>query len=69
MGQISILRFMRLADDRRQYDNAFQTRQLEAWLAALPTSSNMVDGDQSLEEPGIKSQGLRFYISFVTSKS
>ena len=44
-GQMSILRFMRSADDRRQYSDTFQTRLQEARRAALPTSSNTVDVD------------------------
>ena len=53
-GQASILNFMQSVDDRRQDNNAFQTRQQETWRAALHTSSNMVDGDQSSEEPRTK---------------
>ena len=50
-GQMSIFRFLLPAENRRQHNQAFQTRIQEAIQANLPTSSNMVDGDQSLEEP------------------
>ena len=59
-GQTSILRFTRSANNR-QYNYAFQTCQQEARRAALPTSSNTVDGDQSSEEPpGLNSREIRF---------
>ena len=50
-GQTSIIRFMRSADTRRQNNITFQNRQQDSRRAALPTSSNTVDVDQSPEEP------------------
>ena len=51
-GQTSMFSFLLPVETRRQSNSAFQTRLLqEARRAALPTSSNTVDGDQSSEEP------------------
>ena len=49
-GQTSIFSFMLPLETRRQNSSTFQTRIQEARRAALPTSSNTVDGDQSSEE-------------------
>ena len=50
-GQTTMLRFLIPAENRRENNQAFQTRIQEARRASLPTSSNTVDGDQSSEEP------------------
>ena len=50
-GQMSMFSFLLPLETRRQNNRIFQTRLQEARRAALPTSSNTVDGDQSSEEP------------------
>ena len=50
-GRKSIIGFIRSVETRRDINGSFQTCQQEARQAALPTSSNTVDGDQSSEEP------------------
>ena len=50
-GQMTMLRFLIPEENRRENNQAFQTRIQEARRARLPTSSNTVDGDQSSEEP------------------
>ena len=50
-GQMTMLRFLIPAENRRENNQAFQTRIQEARRASLSTSSNTVDGDQSAEEP------------------
>ena len=49
--QLSIIRFMKPVENRRQHNSNFQTRRQDATRAALPTSSNTVNGDQSSEGP------------------
>ena len=50
-GQMSMFSFLLPVKTRRQYNSAFQNRLQKVRRANLPTSSNMVDGDQSSEEP------------------
>ena len=50
-GQMSMLRYLIPAENRRENNQAFQTRIQDARRARLPTSSNTVDGDQPSEEP------------------
>ena len=50
-GQTLMFSFLLPVDTSRQYNSSFQTRLQEVRWAALTTSSNMVDGDQSSEEP------------------
>ena len=50
-GQLSIFSYLIPAENRRQNNQAFQTRIQDTRRANLPTSSNTVDGDQSSEEP------------------
>ena len=45
-GQTSMLRYLILAENRRQNNQAFQTRIQDTRRASLHTSSNTVDGDQ-----------------------
>ena len=49
-GQLSILRLMRPIENRRQHNVKFQTRLQNSWRAALPISSNTVDGDRRSSE-------------------
>ena len=50
-GQMSMLRYLIPAENGQENNQAFQTCIQEARRARLPTSSNMVDGDQLSEEP------------------
>ena len=50
-GQLSMFSYLIPAENRRQNNQAFQTRIQETRRANLPTSSNTVDGDKSSEEP------------------
>ena len=50
-GQTSIISFMISIELRRQNNRNCQSRLQNARRAALPTSSNTVDGDRSSEEP------------------
>ena len=50
-GQTSIISFPRPIEFRRQGSSTFQTRLQDSRPAALPTSSNTVDGDRPSEEP------------------
>ena len=45
-GQTSMLRYLIPAENRRQNNQAFQTRIQDTRRASLHTSSNTVDGDQ-----------------------
>ena len=63
-GQLSIIRFMRPIDNRRQRKRNFQTRVQDARRAALPTSSNTVDGDRSSDEPPDKVRDYNVLIPF-----
>ena len=48
-GQLSIFSYLIPAENRRQNNQAFQTRIQEAKRASFSTSSNTVGGDQSSE--------------------
>ena len=50
-GQLSRFSYLIPAENRKQNTQAFQNRLQDARRAILPTGSNTVDGDQSLEEP------------------
>ena len=50
-GQTSMLSLLLPVETRRQNNSSFQTRLQKVRRANLPTSSNMVDGNQSSEEP------------------
>ena len=50
-GQTSMLRYLISAENRRQNNQAFQTRIQDTRRVNLPTSSNTVDRDQSSEDP------------------
>ena len=49
-GQLLMFSFLIPVENRRQNNSAFQNHLQEARRAKFPTSSNMVDGDQSSEE-------------------